>query len=315
MPTLTVPRPRGFRLQAAADFYRDFTPGSGMAAADVDDFTLAFRLDQTFEAVAVALREEGDALVAEYEGTRNAAALRGQLGRILGLEADGDAWRAVCERDPVVGRLQGEFPGFFTACKASPYDAAIWSVISPRLHMKQAAQIKMAMAKQHGTTVSLRGRTHHVFPAPAALLELERVPGLSDEKLERCKGVAGAALAGRLEASRLRALPEAEALAELQSLRGIGPWSAGHILYRGAGPTDALPTSEPRVLHAVTHAYGIAPPSLDEYRRIAERWRPFRMWVCVLLMRHLGRTGAWNAPGLMSERAAAGRDWQRRVSP
>ena len=55
--------------------------------------------------------------------------------------------------------------------------------------------------------------------------------------------------------------------------------------------------------------------SLEEYRRIAEGWRPFRMWVCVLLMRHLGRSGAWNAPGLARERALAGRAARGRPSP
>jgi DNA-3-methyladenine glycosylase II len=315
MPILTIDRPAGFRLEAAADFYRDFIPGSGMAAAAVDELTLAFRLDQTFEAVAVALREEGETVVAEYQGTAEEAVLRRQLERILGLEASGDAWRAVGRRDPVVGRLQREFPGFFTACKASPYDAAIWAVISPRLGGKQAARLKMDLARRHGTAVAVRGREHHVFPAPAALLAIAQFPGLSDEKLRRCQGVAAAALAGRLDAQRLRARDEAAALSELQSLRGIGPWSAGHILYRGAGPIDALPASEPRVLHGVAHAYGIAPPSLEEYRQIAERWRPFRMWVCVLLMRHLGRSDAWNARGLARERAAAGRSWQQRLSP
>jgi DNA-3-methyladenine glycosylase II len=315
MPVLTIDKPIGFRLDAAATFYRDFVPGSGMAAADAEELTLAFRLDRTFEAVAVALREEGEAVVAEYQGTSEAAVLRRQLQRVLGLEASGDAWREVGRRDPLVGRLQAEFPGFFTACKPSPYDAAIWAVISPRLGMQQAARLKMDLARRHGTAVSVRGREHHVFPAPAALLAIDHVPGLSEEKLRRCQGVAEAALAGRLDAERLRGLGEAASLAELQSLRGIGPWSAGHILYRGAGPPDSLPTTEPRVLHALAHAEGIAPPTLDQYREIAERWRPFRMWVCVLLMRHLGRSGAWSAPGLARERAAAGRSWRQRLSP
>jgi len=278
-----------------------------MAAADGGTLTLAFRLDRTFEAVAVALNEDAGEVAAEYQGTTEEAVLSGQLQRMLGLEVKGDAWHEVGKRDPVVGRLQAEFPGFFTACKPSPYDAAIWAVISPRLGMEQAARLKADMARQQGTTVAILGREHHVFPAPDALLALDRFPGLSPEKLRRCHGVAEAALAGRLEAQRLRGLDEGEALAELQSLRGIGAWSAEHILYRGAGLIDALPTAEPRVLHGLAHAYGIAPPSLEEYRRIAERWRPFRMWVCVLLARDLARTDSWKAPGLARERAAAGR--------
>jgi DNA-3-methyladenine glycosylase II len=304
---LTLNKPAGFRLEAAADFYRGFVPGSGMAVAEVGTLTLAFCLDRTFEAVAVALRHEGDELAAEYQGTTEEALLSAQVQRMLGLEVSGDAWHELGRRDPVVGRLQGEFPGFFTACKPSPYDAAIWAVISPRLGMEQAARLKADIARQHGTTVAVLGREHHVFPAPHALLAIDSFPGLSPEKLRRCHGVAEAALAGRLEARRLRELDEAEALAELRSLRGIGAWSAEHILYRGAGLIDALPTAEPRVLHGLAHAYGIARPSLEEYRRLAERWRPFRMWVCVLLARHLARTGGWKAPGLARERAAAGR--------
>src|SRR5215471_18404801 len=239
---LTMKKPTGFRLEAAADFYRGFVPGSGMAAADGGTLTLAFRLDRTFEAVAVALHEDGDEVAAEYQGTTEEALLSAQLQRMLGLEVSGDAWHGVGKRDPVVGRLQAEFPGFFTACKPSPYDAAIWAVISPRVGMEQAARLKAEMARQQGTMVAVLGREHHVFPAPDALLALDRFPGLSPEKLLRCHGVAEAALAGRLEAQRLRAMDEGGALSELQSLRGIGAWSAEHILYRGVGFIDAPPT-------------------------------------------------------------------------
>jgi DNA-3-methyladenine glycosylase II len=306
--TFFLTRPRGFRLQAAVEFFRGFTPGSGMAAADTDQgLTLAFGLDRSFEPVAVRLREEGEQLRATYVGTRDQDALRRQVARILGLDADEQAWWALGEREVVVGNLQRAFPGFFTACKASPYDAAVWGMIAARTGAEQAARIKIAMAKQHGAAVSLEGRVHHVFPAPAALLDIDRVPGLSAEKLERFKGVARAALAGWLDAERLRSMGEAEALAQLQTLRGVGPWSAGHILYRGAALIDGLPLTEPRVFHGAGAAYGIAPPPFDAFARLAERWRPFRTWVCVLVMRHLARVGGWNAPGLARERAAAGR--------
>jgi DNA-3-methyladenine glycosylase II len=120
------------------------------------------------------------------------------------------------------------------------------------------------------------------------------------------KEIAKAAQGGKLDANRLRAIAPGEALAELQSLRGVGPWTASHIYYRGAAPHDGLPT-EPRVLHGLASAYGLRSPSVATFARHAENWRPFRMWVCILLSRHLGRVGGWNAPGLAKERAAAGR--------
>ncbi len=314
MASFTIARPRGFQLAAATEFYGGFTPGSGMAAAAIDRLTLAFHLDGSFVPVVAALRERGAELVIDLAGSDNVDTARRQLARILGLEADADAWLELGRRDPLVGALQAGFPGFFTAAKASPYDASTWAVIAPRMNMRQAAQIKMALAREHGTAIAQGGRTHHVFPAPAALAEIDEVAGLGEEKVNRLRGVARAALAGKLDAAYLRALPEAEALTELQTLRGVGPWAASHIYFRGAAPVDGLPTVEPRVLHGLAHAAGIDVPTPATFARWAEAWRPFRMWVCVLLSRHLARSGGWNAPGLAEERAAAGKSLARRTA-
>jgi DNA-3-methyladenine glycosylase II len=284
-----------------------------MAASVADRLTLAFRLDGTFEAVAVSMREEGESLVAECFGTVDGAAAGKQVVRMLGLDADGDAWLAIGNRDPVVGRLQAEFPGFFTAAKASPYDAATWAIIAPRMRMGAAAKLKMAMAERHGDAVTVYGRVHHVFPSPEVLERLERSPGLSEEKLERLRGVARAAMDGRLDADRLLKMSEAEALSSLLTLRGVGPWAASHIYFRGAAPPDALPTAEPRVLHGLAAAYGLRAPSIETFQRMAEAWRPSRMWVSILLSRHLAREGGWRAPELARERAAASRQLERRL--
>jgi DNA-3-methyladenine glycosylase II len=298
-------KPKGFSLDAASAFYTSFTPGSGMAAADTAPLTLAFRLDGTFEAVAVALSETDEAVTLDVVGTRNRAAVGRQVRRILGLDADGDAWRDVGRRDPVVGRLQRSFPGFFTAAKSSPYDAATWGIIVARLSMTAAAKIKLEIAREHGDEVILGGRVHHVFPAPRELKALRHIEGLGDEKVARLHAVADAALEGRLDAERLRAMTPEEARADLQSLRGVGPWTASHIYFRGAAPPDALPTIEPRVLRGWGLAAGKDRPTTDAFTRAAEAWRPFRMWVAVLLARHLARSGDWNAPGIANERARA----------
>jgi len=326
MTTFTLPKPSGFSLAAARHFYAGFTPGSGMAAASTErELVLAFRLDGSHAAVAVALHDAGAELVAQAAGSRDTRAIAAQLTRMLGLDADGDAWAAVGARDPVVGRLQRAFPGFFTAAKASPYDAATWAVIAPRLQIAQAARLKIALAEAHGDAVELAGRVHHVFPAPATLAQLaacdhtappldgtagrERAPtvgGLSAEKVARLRGIGEAALAGRLDADHLRALSPPAALAELQTLRGIGPWGASHIYYRGAAIVDELPIAEPRVLHALALAYGLDEPSVAECQRGALGWRPVRMWVAILLMRDLATTAEWRAPHLRAARAKLG---------
>ena len=315
MSTFLLSKPDGFRLAAAREFYADFTPGSGMAAAASDQLTLAFRLDGTFAPVVVALRESGNQLLVDLSGDADQAAVGRQLGRILGLEADAEAWLDLGERDLVLGDLQRQFPGFLSAAKSSPYDAATWAVIAPRMNQQQAARIKQAMARELGDALELNGGTHFVFPSPERLRALERFPGLSEEKIARLRGVAQAACDGMLDAEYLRDLGEARALSELQALRGVGPWAASHIYFRGAAPCDGLPTAEPRVLHGLAAAYRLRSPSLATFQRIAAGWRPFRLWVCVLLMRHLAATAGWYAKGLDEERVRAGRELLRRTSP
>jgi len=315
MSTFSLRKPLGFRLAAAGQFYRNFTPGSGMAAAALDTLTLAFRLDGSYAPVVVALREQGDDLWLEIAGDVPPAAVKKQVARILGLEGDARAWLELGERDLVVGDLQRQFRGFFTAAKASPYDAATWAVIAPRMNQQQAARIKQGLARDLGDALTLNGNTHYVFPSPERLRTLDRYPGLPEEKVARLRGVAQAACDGLLDADQLRHWGEARALTELQKLRGVGPWAASHIYFRGAAPCDGLPTAEPRVLHGLASAYRLRSPSLVTFQRIAVGWRPFRMWVCVLLMRHLGATAGWHAPGLDEERLRAGQALLRRTAP
>ncbi len=322
MTHFTVKRPHGFRLAAAIDFYAGFTPGSGMVTegnpshatpAAGDRLMLAFRLDRTFEAVAAALHENGETIVVEASGSRDVAAIEKQIARMLGLDANANAWLDLGRKNALVGKLQNAFPGFFTAAKASPYDAATWAVIAPRMNMKQAAKIKMAIARELGDAVELDGKAHHVFPSPRALAQLESFPGLSDEKVARLRSVAEAAKGGWLDADRLRSMKPDDALAALQEIRGVGPWAASHIYFRGAALPDALPTVEPRVLHGYADAAGVDVPSEAEFENVADSWRPFRMWVCVLLSRHLARTGQWRSPSLNRERAASGAALNRKL--
>jgi len=315
MFSFSLRKPAGFALSAVAQFYARFTPGSGMAAAALDQLTLAFRLDGTFAPVVLSLREQGQELQVVVAGDAPPNVLAKQLRRILGLEADAAAWFALGETDLVVGDLQREFPGFLSAAKASPYDAATWAVISPRMNQQQAARIKLALAREWGDALELNGTTHFVFPSPERLLALERFPGLSEEKIARLHAVARAARSGLLDAEHLRELGEARALRELQQLRGVGPWAASHIYFRGAAPCDGLPTAEPRILHGLGSAYRLRSPSLATLQRIAGGWRPFRLWVCVLLMRHLAARAGWHAPGLDEERVRAGRALLRRSAP
>jgi len=281
--------PRGpFSLRAAAEF--GFGPNEGRLSAFDGAMRLAFPLDGGRGYVGAVLRQEQTSAPVTVElhcieVADQQAALR-QLARILSLDQDGEEFVHVGERDHVIGALQRAHPGQRPVLFHSPYEAAAWSIISARRPAAQSARVRAALSKQLGATFELAGQTLHAFPQPGRLLESgDQLPGLNPEKVGRLHGVADASLAGRLDVELLHELGPERAWAEIQRLRGIGPFYAGLVVLRASGFADALlPLAEAKGLSHLTRFYGLASePSPERRGEIAEGWRPFRTWAAVLI--------------------------------
>lgn len=276
-----------YSLAASVRFLEGFAPAA-YESSEADHLHLAFVTEGSAErgerVAGVCIRHQDETVVGEVFGEADPGAVRSQMARILSLDVDGRGFPKVGERDPVVRRLQARYPGLRPVCFYSPYEAAAWALIGNRIRITQAARIKAWMAKMLGPSVEIHGEREHAFPGPSRLMRLRRFPGLSGRKVEYLRHLASEALEGNLNASYLRSLPVEEALEELKELPGIGDFSAELILLRGAGEPDHLPTHEPRLVRAVAMAYGLnRPPTAEELRGIAERWRPYRTWVSVHL--------------------------------
>src|SRR5437879_5115637 len=89
-------------------------------------------------------------------------------------------------------------------------------------------------------------------------------------------------------------------LERLQRLYGIGEFGSQLVRLRALSAVDELPTREPRLMGAIQTEYGLdAEPDLVTLERLAETWRPFRMWVAVCLRRTLA-----GGAGMMHSRAS-----------
>ena len=75
----------------------------------------------------------------------------------------------------------------------------------------------------------------------------------------------------------------AAALAQLRELPGVGPFTADAVLYRGCGVADGLPASDEMGQSVIKDLYGLGTLTAADVERIAELWRPYRMWAVVLL--------------------------------
>lgn len=260
---------------------------------------MAFCLDGDHERqVGVEARQAGDRLDLVLRPAGDETALSdaevevavAQVARVVSVDHDGAAFHALCEADPVLRPVHAVAPGFRPALFYSPYEAAVWSVLSARRARAQGIGVRRRLAQELGATVELAGVPTEAVPTPSALLRLESLPGLPADRVPRLHAVAEAAQRGELDVAALRALPQGEAEERLQRLPGIGPFYSSLIVIRACGHADAMVVGESHVRDVVQQAYGFDhPPTPAELAALGETWRPFRTWVSVMLRALSGR--------------------------
>jgi len=281
--TFTIEPSGPFSLAEAAMF------GFGQRGGEAFDgvMRLAFCLDGYASQVGVEVRQNDSGLVrCALAGPAGADvdAVRRQVARVLSLDYDGTEFTRIGERDPVIGRLQAAAPGLRPPLFYSPYEAAAWCVLSARRPARQMMTVRQRLSEAHGAVFDLAGRPLAAFPTPQALLAVESFPGIPAEKLVRLHGVAEAALAGQLDSASLMKQDPDAAMAELQRIKGIGPFYSALIVIRGTGFADVLPVAEPQAIALTARLYDTGEPLAETaFRALAEAWRPLRTWAVVLI--------------------------------
>ncbi|MFN0194724.1 MAG: DNA-3-methyladenine glycosylase family protein [Aestuariivirga sp.] len=122
--------------------------------------------------------------------------------------------------------------------------------------------------------------------------------GLSGAKARCFIACARAAAKGEIDFVHLHTLSDAEAIAALTALPGIGPWTADIYLLSNMGRADSWPAGDLALQAAAHDLLGLsARPDHKSLLQIAEPWRPWRAVAARLLWSHYrGLRGMKQAP-------------------
>lgn len=274
-----------FSLAHSAAFLAGFGSATG-TSADGHVIRAAFPLDADWRTVGVRISQEtpdGDVSLATVGGP-SARQVAERVTRALALDVDARPLARIARADPVVRSLLAQRPGFRPIGFWSPYQAAVWSVLSQRTTTSHAAAVSAWMAAELGERITVDGVELRSFPAPAALAAIDAVPGVPAVKVPRLNALAVAAGEGVLDGARLRGLDADVARKELLELPGIGPFSADLILVRGAQHPDIAAVHEGPLLTEIARLYGLGPhATAARFSAVTDRWAPLRSWVSVLV--------------------------------
>lgn len=237
--------------------------------------------------VRVAPNAAGDALVARVSPAGVAAfpGIVSRLRQLFDLNADVRAIGAHLALDPRLAPSVEARPGLRVPGAWDGFELAVRAILGQQVSVAAACTLLGTLVSLYGEPVQTHARSDprlsHLFPAPERLRDADlAVLGVPRQRARALSALARAA-AGEPDLFSANQ-PFAAARARLQSLPGIGEWTAQYIAMRALREPDAFPAADLGLLRAMTGEFGRRPKPRELLAR-AERWRPWRAYAAVHL--------------------------------
>ena len=187
------------------------------------------------------------------------------------------AREALIALDPALAQAHARTPVFEWRVRTGGFEGLFHMIVDQQVSVAAAAAIWKRVVE------GLDGEV-----TPQAVLACDparlRTFGLSGQKAKYGHEIALAHIEGRIDFDHLEGLSDAEAIARLVAIKGVGEWTAETFLMFCEGRTDVFPGGDIALQEAIRWADGAAlrPTEKQAWAR-AEIWRPHRSVAAHLL--------------------------------
>lgn len=155
------------------------------------------------------------------------------------------------------------------------------------------------MAQQLSTKVAavIRQRFMDLYdghPSPALVLQTGipalRAIGLSNAKAAYVHNIARFTQESGISQAKLRPMDDAEVIAYLTQIKGVGRWTAEMLLIFALGREDVFSADDLGIRQAMQELYRLRPAGRRAFRekllKISSKWSPYRSYACLHLWYH-----------------------------
>lgn len=240
----------------------------GLESGDDSRYERLLRLPAGVARLEVTLDGPGLAVVAELASLTDLAPLVARVRRLFDLDADSLAIDEALAADPVLAPLVAARPGIRLPGSVDPAETLFRTMIGQQVSIAAArtvvGRISAALAESPGlfpTAEQIAERGEDVLRGPA-------------KRVASILGAARALAEGRVTLDV--GAPFDDLTASLESLPGVGPWTAGYVAMRVLGSPDVLLSSDLVMRHAA-RGLGLphSPTALAERGRVWAPWRSY----------------------------------------
>ncbi|GAA2039554.1 DNA-3-methyladenine glycosylase 2 family protein [Agromyces tropicus] len=258
-----------------------------VAGADRYERTLALPTGPALVRLAAVPDAAALDVEAHLASLADLAPLVARVRRLFDLDADAEAIDAALASDPALAPAVAGVPGIRMPGALDPHELVIRALVGQQVSVAAARTALTRLASDLGERVALGGAERVLFPTAAAIAEhgadVLRGPAA---RIRTILDVSARLASGELVVAAER--ERSELRAELLSLPGIGPWTAGYLAMRVTREPDELLVSDVALRNGAAR---LGLPS--EARALAARgaaWAPWRSYASMHLWRAAAAT-------------------------
>ncbi len=217
------------------------------------------------------------------------AAVTGVIERMLGTRRDCTGFYAIAAGNTEIGELALRFRGLKPPRFPSIFEALVNGIACQQLSLDVGIILLNRLAEATGKAMTLTAGVVHAFPGPDEVCRLTvddlRTMGFSRQKARYLLDLAMEIADRGIESESFDSLDNAEISGSLQSLKGVGRWTAEYVLLRGLGRLDVFPGDDVGARKKLQSLLNIPGPlSYDGVKKLTEPWHPYAGFVYLHLL-------------------------------
>lgn len=216
---------------------------------------------------------------------------------MLGLRTDLGPFYVIAARDRRLGPLAEQFRGLKPPRFPSVFEALVNATACQQLSLTVGIELLNRIAARCGPSIVVADGKHYAFPRPDDILR-SRAPafrrlGFSYSKAHSLLDLSQKIVLAEFNPEQLVRWDNASVVEMLQTLRGVGRWTAEYVLLRGLGRLDTFPGDDVGARNRLAGWLGRDKPlDYEGVKRAVRRWQPYAgMAYFHLLLAGLTETG------------------------